>query len=278
MFCTNCGAEITDDARFCDACGSPVGSGDADRTVVTSPAAPTPPASPTPEQGSPAPRPHGSSIVAIVMSVVALVAVVALVVVVANPFGTSSRPASEQPGQEQPADGADPAEEPSSADEKDGEDAAPEDAAQDVASEDDAVADDAATDEADDAAGTQQNNVVVVVEGNDHAPAPPRSTVVYTESNDYILPDSATHEYSTSEISHLSDWELYIARNEIYARHGREFRNDDLVRYFNGKSWYVPIYSPDDFDARVGSFLNATEQRNAETILSLEQSRGSAYI
>ena len=128
-----------------------------------------------------------------------------------------------------------------------------------------------------DAAGTQQNNVVVVVEGNDRAPAPPASTVVHV-SDDYILPYSATYEYSTSEISHLSDWELYLARNEIYARHGREFRNDDLVRYFGDKSWYTPIYSPDDFDARVDSFLSYTEQRNAATILALEQARGSAYI
>lgn len=273
MFCTNCGAEVSDGAKFCDTCGAPVGAGDADKTAVAPPGAPTPPASPTPEQGSPAPRTHGSSVVAVVMSVVALVAVVALVVVVANPFGAGSQPASEQPAQEQPADGADPAEEPSSAGEKDDEGAA-----QDAGPEDDAGADDAAADEADAAAGTQQNNVVVVVEGNDHAPAPPRSTVVHTSSDDYILPYSVTYEYSTSEISHLSDWELYLARNEIYARHGREFRNDDLARYFGDKSWYTPLYSPDDFDARVDSFLSYTEQRNAATILSLEQSRGSAYI
>ena len=239
MFCSNCGAEISDGAKFCDSCGTPVGTGDADKTAV-------------------------------VMSAVALVAVVALVVVVANPFGGSQN----EPAQsaQQPVDDSAPAgEEPEASDEGAEKDEATD--AAEAGSEDDASADDAS----EDAAGTQQNNVVVVVEGNDRAPAPPASTVVHV-SDDYILPYSATYEYSTSEISHLSDWELYLARNEIYARHGREFRNDDLVRYFGDKSWYTPIYSPDDFDARVDSFLSYTEQRNAATILALEQARGSAYI
>ncbi|WP_075279577.1 YARHG domain-containing protein [Thermophilibacter provencensis] len=240
MFCSNCGAEISDGAKFCDSCGTPVGTGDADKTAV-------------------------------VMSAVALVAVVALVVVVANPFG-GSRNEPAQSAQEQPVDDSAPAGEESEASDEGAEKDEAADAAE-ADSEDEASADDAS----EDAAGTQQNNVVVVVEGNDRAPAPPASTVVHV-SDDYILPYSATYEYSTSEISHLSDWELYLARNEIYARHGREFRNDDLVRYFGDKSWYTPIYSPDDFDARVDSFLSYTEQRNAATILALEQARGSAYI
>ena len=264
MFCSNCGAEISDGAKFCDSCGTPVGTGDADKTAVVPPTPPTPPASPTPAEPG-GTRPHGSSVVAVVMSAVALVAVVALVVVVANPFGGSRN----EPAQsaQQPVDDSAPAEEESEASDEGAEKDEATDAAE-AGSEDDASADDAS----EDAAGTQQNNVVVVVEGNDRAPAPPASTVVHV-SDDYILPYSATYEYSTSEISHLSDWELYLARNEIYARHGREFRNDDLVRYFGDKSWYTPIYSPDDFDARVDSFLSYTA-----TILALEQARGSAYI
>ena len=270
MFCSNCGAEISDGAKFCDSCGTPVGTGDADKTAVVPPAPPTPPTSPTPAEPG-GTRPHGSSVVAVVMSAVALVAVVALVVVVANPFG-GSRNEPAQSAQEQPVDDSAPAEEESEASDEGAEKDEATDAPE-ADSEDEASADDAS----EDAAGTQQNNVVVVVEGNDRAPAPPASTVVHV-SDDYILPYSATYEYSTSEISHLSDWELYLARNEIYARHGREFRNDDLVRYFGDKSWYTPIYSPDDFDARVDSVLSYTEQRNAATILALEQARGSAYI
>ena len=95
-----------------------------------------------------------------------------------------------------------------------------------------------------------------------------------------IFPDSDTQKITEAQMKEtLTDSETTrLAINEIYARHGREFRNDDLVRYFGDKSWYTPTYSPDDFDARSGSILSYTEQRNAATILELEQARGSAYI
>ena len=131
----------------------------------------------------------------------------------------------------------------------------------------------------DDSSRGGDNNVVVVV-GDDGKDEPSGGdTIVVHESPDgYVLPNSSSHTYSAGELSHLTDWELYLARNEIYARHGREFHNDDLQRYFNGQSWYTPVYSPEDFDARSGSILSSVEQKNAATILSIEQSRGSAYV
>ena len=41
-----------------------------------------------------------------------------------------------------------------------------------------------------------------------------------------------------SEVSGLSDWQLLIARNEIYARHGLGFKDESLREYFQSKSWY----------------------------------------
>ena len=107
-------------------------------------------------------------------------------------------------------------------------------------------------------------------------PAPDPAPAPTSSSSDYILPDSSSRLYSTSELSGLSDWELYVARNEIYARHGRTFQKDDLQSYFDGQSWYTPLYSPEEFDSL--GLLNSTEQQNAATILSLEQSRGSQYV
>lgn len=95
-------------------------------------------------------------------------------------------------------------------------------------------------------------------------------------SGSYVLPDSSTRLYSASELQGLSNWDLYIARNEIYARHGRTFQKDDLQSYFNSQSWYTPLYSPEQFDSL--GLLNSTEQQNASTILSIEQSRGSEYL
>ena len=95
-------------------------------------------------------------------------------------------------------------------------------------------------------------------------------------SPDYVLPDSSSRLYSAEELSGLSNWELYLARNEIYARHGRMFQKEDLQSYFNGQSWYTPRYSPEEFDSL--GLLSDVEQKNAATMLELEQSRGSEYL
>lgn len=93
-------------------------------------------------------------------------------------------------------------------------------------------------------------------------------------SGDYILPDVQTRVYSTAELEQLSTDELWYARNEIFARHGRGFRNPELQSYFNSKPWYTrnPI-DPDTFDSTVT--LSATEQQNADAIKAIEQARGS---
>lgn len=96
-------------------------------------------------------------------------------------------------------------------------------------------------------------------------------------SSDYILPDVQTRVYSTAELEQLSTDELWYARNEIYARHARGFRNPELQSYFNSKPWYTrnPI-DPDTFDSTVT--LSATEQQNADAIKAIEQARGSSNL
>ena len=93
----------------------------------------------------------------------------------------------------------------------------------------------------------------------------------------YVLPDSATHAYDASELEDYSDWELCLARNEIFARHGRGFSSADLQDYFDGKSWYSEQYTPEEFDA-MSSPLSDVEAANVATIRSVEESRGSAYL
>lgn len=96
-------------------------------------------------------------------------------------------------------------------------------------------------------------------------------------NGDYILPDVQTRVYSTAELEQLSTDELWYARNEIYARHGRGFRNPELQSYFNSKPWYTrnPI-DPGTFDSTVT--LSATEQQNADAIKAIEQARGSSNL
>lgn len=91
--------------------------------------------------------------------------------------------------------------------------------------------------------------------------------VTYSE---YVLSESNTRYYTADELKNLTADELFIARNEIYARHGRTFTNPELQQYFNGKSWYSGTISPENFDTSV---LNSFERANVSTILAVEASR-----
>ena len=67
--------------------------------------------------------------------------------------------------------------------------------------------------------------------------------------SEYILPDSNSRYYSREELEALSDWELYVGHNEIFARHGRGFQRGDLAEHFSQCSWYAQVYTPEEFDA-----------------------------
>ena len=96
-----------------------------------------------------------------------------------------------------------------------------------------------------------------------------------SDSNGYVLPESSSRTYSNAELEEMSDYELYLARNEVFARHGRIFKNSDLQEYFGSKSWYDPRYTPEEFSESV---LNANEKANIERMAKIEQDRNSAYI
>lgn len=97
-------------------------------------------------------------------------------------------------------------------------------------------------------------------------------------NGDYVLPDSNSRYYSESELQSMSIWDLYLARNEIYARHGRDFKHRDLKEYFATKSWYSIRYSPEEFDRQEASKFNDFERKNADLMLKIEKSRNSPYL
>lgn len=96
------------------------------------------------------------------------------------------------------------------------------------------------------------------------------------DGSGYILPESDSRKYSKSELAGLSNWELYVARNEIFARHGRGFKNEDLVTYFNAKSWYSELMAPEDFDEVFSP--NKYEKANTDLIMELERDGNSPYL
>lgn len=60
------------------------------------------------------------------------------------------------------------------------------------------------------------------------------------ELKDEILP-SSTRIIDRYEIEEMDKEELEKAYNEIFARHGHDFKNADLKRYFSLWNWYEPI-------------------------------------
>ena len=88
-------------------------------------------------------------------------------------------------------------------------------------------------------------------------------------SGDYVLPDSSTRVYTVAEIRgmNLSKEQLRIARNEIFARHGRGFNDSGLQSYFNSKSWYKKTCEPGDFEE---DKLSSVEKQNVDNIKAVE--------
>ncbi len=83
----------------------------------------------------------------------------------------------------------------------------------------------------------------------------------------YVLANSSSKLLTEADIAGLSSNQLRIARNEIYARHGRLFNDASRQAYFNGKSWYNGTIAPDNFTS---GMLSETERANLEFIKAHE--------
>lgn len=75
---------------------------------------------------------------------------------------------------------------------------------------------------------------------------------------EYIFPDS---DYVKIDVySNFMSYEVVrIAKNEIYARHGRKFKDPELRAYFEARSWYNGTIEPDKFKEDV---FNEIEKEN----------------
>lgn len=90
-------------------------------------------------------------------------------------------------------------------------------------------------------------------------------------SNGYVFADSDKKLLTQADLSGLNAEECKIARNEIYARHGRKFKDAELQAYFNSLDWYEGTIDPDDFDE---SLLNDIEIANKNLIVAYEEDKG----
>ena len=81
---------------------------------------------------------------------------------------------------------------------------------------------------------------------------------------EYIFPDSNSRYLSEEEIRNIDEEKQRLARNEIFARHGYIFNDEELNQYFNSTSWYQGTVPSDQFD--MDWVLNDFEKKNLELI------------
>lgn len=87
-------------------------------------------------------------------------------------------------------------------------------------------------------------------------------------SSSYVFPASSYELLSASDLWYCTPYDLYLARNEIFARHGYIFSNADLDAYFRAQPWYMPRYTPDAFK---WEWLSSIEMRNIALIQEREE-------
>ena len=86
--------------------------------------------------------------------------------------------------------------------------------------------------------------------------------------SEYILPNSNQELLKLDDIKELDEEKLILARNEIYARHGRRFNDKKIQSYFDTKSWYKGVISPEEFKQET---LSETESKNVDFIRNYEK-------
>jgi hypothetical protein len=97
------------------------------------------------------------------------------------------------------------------------------------------------------------------------APIPPAPEPAVGRA-DMTFPDSSTRRLTEAEIYPLGPSTLRYARNEIYARKGRRFRDPELQAYFRQFAWYRPV--SDEVS------LNPVEQANVALLQQAEDRYG----
>ena len=99
----------------------------------------------------------------------------------------------------------------------------------------------------------------------------------YSQSSFYssehlLLPENISLEinlnrdaFKLKNLSIINKDSLRVLRNTLYAINGREFKSEDLKKYFNAKEWYKPNVNYSDRD------LNSGTQKLINMILYLEE-------
>ncbi len=108
---------------------------------------------------------------------------------------------------------------------------------------------------------------------NGFKPGDPGTTAFNRFNDDNVIgytDYNPNRQYRDFELAVLSDYQLKVLRNEIYARHGFKFQTPAMKEQFSQFDWYVP--SKDNVP---DSELTAAERANVELIKKLEASQSA---
>lgn len=88
------------------------------------------------------------------------------------------------------------------------------------------------------------------------------------DSEGSIIPYSSENVIHDDVIASLSNEEIRYAINEIWARHGYIFRNQEILAYYRQFEWYVESVPADEWDKNGQNYyLNSIEQTNIEKLV-----------
>ena len=85
---------------------------------------------------------------------------------------------------------------------------------------------------------------------------------------EYIFPDSDKKYLSEDEIRTKTVDEILIGRNEVFARHGYIFTDENLKKHFESTSWYKGTIPAEQFNS--DQVFNDFEKKNVEFIKQVE--------
>lgn len=107
---------------------------------------------------------------------------------------------------------------------------------------------------------------------SDNIQTPDWDDIYADRQDDYIWPTD-TRYITYDDLAPLSRNEIMLMRNELYARYGCSFQNEEIRNYFMEKSWYTP--DPDRLAVNFNvELFTEIERANLETILGYEKAVG----
>lgn len=90
-------------------------------------------------------------------------------------------------------------------------------------------------------------------------------------TEEYMYPNLSGKEWDSQSSWLYNQTDLSIARNQVFAGHGRKFTDPFLNAVFSEKSWYEPQYEGSEFDGRMQEFLTETEKENLKIVMEWEE-------